>query len=158
MPYYDSAWTSWTNTRTTAATTTAAVWSIWVDAGSVVDEFRARIEQTEEQQVEQRGFFAGFGRKRQEAEKVAEDLLLQCLTPEQRALYQRSKMFVVKGGKSGHDYEIDCSYASRNIKRSDGRRFCAHPPLDVPASDIFLAQKLAIECNEEHFLERANVS
>lgn len=138
--YYDSAWNAWVATGTTETTTSITAWISWTNA--VHDEVEA----------------CERARQRKEADARAEELLLQLLTPAQRALYRSGNLISVKGGRSGQEYRIDTRYHSRNIWRSDGRRFCAHPPLDVPRADIILAQKLAIEYNEDHFLQMANVS
>jgi hypothetical protein len=150
--YDDRAWTGWV---TTAGTATTDSWLVWVNTVSTsrstdTDARNQIFQRLRAQDVERHERSA-------KAEQAAKDLLLLCLSPEQRARYELDGNFEVKGNRSGNVYSINCHSYAGNIRRSDGRIFCAHPPADVPMSDMILAQKLAIECYEEHFLEKANV-
>jgi hypothetical protein len=85
------------------------------------------------------------------------NLLVKCLTPAQRAEFERSKAFEVRG-ESGQCYRI--TYAkSLNIEvlTPSGmvlRRMCAGP-VDVPTPAVMLAQKLMLETQEAEFLRIA---
>jgi hypothetical protein len=84
-------------------------------------------------------------------------LLVQCLTPEQRAEFERLDAFTVRG-RSGRRYRI--TYGSiANIEvlgtsGMGGRRLCAGPT-GVPVPAVMLAQKLMLETQESEFLRIA---
>ena len=85
------------------------------------------------------------------------ELLLQCLTPEQRAEFKRSKAFRVRG-PSGQQYRITYGNAG-NVEAlmptgAVSRRLCAGP-LELPVPSIMLAQKLMLETQEAEFLRIA---
>jgi hypothetical protein len=161
--YYESAWQEWVdNTSMTvpasmyvrqSTAVAASAWQFWVHKHSeTIEQRRLREEQDQRYREEQ----ARQQQERTDAEQRAHQLLLDVLTPQQRELYDRTKLIVVKGGKSGKEYQIDTRHSTHNVT-CEGRRYCAHTP-GYPIGDIIVAQKLAIEQNEEHFLERANVS
>lgn len=88
------------------------------------------------------------------------NLLERCLTPAQRAEFERSKAFEVRG-ESGQCYRI--TYA-RNLNievvAPSGmvvRRMCAGP-VDVPTPAVMLAQKLMLETQEAEFLRIARTT
>jgi hypothetical protein len=88
----------------------------------------------------------------------ARALLLACLTPAQRAEFERTRAFAVRGGKSGQRYRIAFGTMA-NIEVLDERgivryRLCAGP-LDLPVPSVMLAQKLMLENSEADFLRVA---
>lgn len=87
----------------------------------------------------------------------AEALLVQHLTPQQRADYQRNKWFIVDG-KSGRRYRVRHGItANVDALRPNGtveHRLCAVYP-DGPVPDHLLAQKLHLELAEQEFLRVA---
>lgn len=97
-------------------------------------------------------FLAGYG-----GGDRARELLLACLTPAQRAEFQRSRSFAVVGA-SGRRYRVTYGTAI-NIEvlgASDEVRYrlCAGP-LRLSAPATMLAQKLMLETREAEFLSIA---
>lgn len=84
-------------------------------------------------------------------------LLMTSLTPAQRAEFERSNAFTVRGA-SGQRYRITFG-STANVEVLDpsdtvARRLCAGP-VGVPVPAAMLAQKLMLETNESEFLEIA---
>jgi hypothetical protein len=97
------------------------------------------------------------------AKARARELLLDSLTPEQRAMFELQGWFIVWGGKSGRKYRIrgnrESVVANIDVMDQDWvtQRLCGHcPPGQVPFADQLLAQKLMLEFAEEDFLRIAN--
>jgi hypothetical protein len=94
------------------------------------------------------------------ADAKAKRLLIECLSPEQRASLEAHNYFDVKL-PSGAVYRINKGWA-HNVKRlkRDGTAehgtFCAHPSDTVPHYDNMLAQKFMLETDEAAFLRIAN--
>lgn len=90
----------------------------------------------------------------------ARDLLLEHLTPAQRETYTKNHWFTVQGGKTKIDYRINSnSYAGNVWVMKDGKpieSICCHCDHIIPLPDQHLAQKLALEYDEERFLRTAN--
>lgn len=84
-------------------------------------------------------------------------LLLRCLTPAQRADFERTKSFKVRG-RSGRYYRITYgTIANVEVLPPAGtiaRRLCAGPT-GVPIPAVMLAQKLMLETQEAEFLRIA---
>jgi hypothetical protein len=84
-------------------------------------------------------------------------LLVRCLTPAQRAEFERSNAFKVRG-KSGQQYRITYgTTANVEVLAQSGtvaRRLCAGP-VSVPVPAVMLAQKLMLETRESEFLHIA---
>jgi hypothetical protein len=84
-------------------------------------------------------------------------LLVRCLSPLQRAEFQRTNAFTVRG-RSGQRYRI--TYATTANVEALGpqgtveRRLCAGP-MGVPIPSVMLAQKLMLETAEAEFLRIA---
>jgi hypothetical protein len=85
-------------------------------------------------------------------------LLVRSLSPAQRAEFQRSNTFTVRGSRSGQRYRI--TYATTANVEALGpqgtieRRLCAGP-MGVPIPSVMLAQKLMLESEEPEFLRIA---
>lgn len=100
--------------------------------------------------------------RRENAANVAERLLLEHLTEEQRQTYRRNGWFVVHGGKSKRQYRIrknPSMIANVDVLECDMvvHRLCGHCRLDqVPMGDNLLAQKVMLEIAEDDFLRIAN--
>lgn len=96
-----------------------------------------------------------------QAELQARDLLLRCLSSEQRASLERDKWFVVEG-RSGRRYRVrDLGHTVANIDVLEGERvthrLCGHlQDGAIPLADHLLAQKLMLEGDEDSFLRLAN--
>ena len=158
-----------TNSITTSTVTTSnlAAWTAWnaklhnatqaevAEAQRQANEARAREQQRQAQvQVD-----------RSAAEKRAEKLLQDHLTPKQREELAARGFFTVSSisqdGQRRH-YQIRRG-RSRNVQQVDesGRvlkTLCAHPVPLLPDADTMLAQKLMLETREEDFLRIANHS
>ena len=88
-------------------------------------------------------------------------LFLSTLSDEERETYEREKCIYVRGNH-GRRYRIRCVGQSGNVEwvDEDGNlrgRLCAHPRGYVPNPDAWLAQKLILKTDENHFNATANV-
>ena len=96
----------------------------------------------------------------QAAKLRAEKLLLENLTSEQRDTLVGRGFFDVRS-KTGKRYRIERStHGNIHLLNANGNathRLCAQPS-GVPVDDAILAQKLALEADEESFLKVANVT
>lgn len=92
-----------------------------------------------------------------EAEARSIELLRRNLTREQLEQWDRSRMIEVRG-QSGARYRIRGEIGAYNIDRIGGGRLCCTPgnPGELPLGDYVLGQKLALELDEERFLNEAN--
>jgi hypothetical protein len=104
---------------------------------------------------------AGFAKLNLAARRLAEahsrDLLVACLSPAQRAEFNRTLGFTVRG-QSGRHYRVAYG-ATANIEvLGQGSelafRLCAAPD-DLPTPAVMLAQKLMLETREAEFLDIA---
>jgi len=87
--------------------------------------------------------------------KKAKLLLTSHLTPEQQKSVETYCYFLVKGSRTGMIYRINTNCVSMNIQCIDnGNKYCAIVP-GVPCWDIYLAQKVIIEYDEDSFLKVA---
>ena len=94
------------------------------------------------------------------AEEKAGALLKEWLSPAQLEEYEKNGHFEVTGGHSGKHYRIRRAHAM-NIDELDehGERaaaWCFGPEGDLPICDVMLAQKIALENNEQAALAVAN--
>lgn len=91
------------------------------------------------------------------ARERSRQLLLRCLTAAQRAEFERTRAFKVRG-KSGQQYRITYGpTANVEVITPSGavcRRLCAGP-VDVPIPALMLAQKLMLETREAEFVRIA---
>ena len=90
------------------------------------------------------------------AERRAEDLLFEHLTPKQQKQFRKDKSFKVKGGTTGYTYLIT-RRCTMNIYRLGRRgeereRLCFHTTYVVPVADNMLAQKIMLESSETEAL------
>jgi hypothetical protein len=95
-----------------------------------------------------------------EAEKKARILLTQWLSATQLAQYENDRFFEVIGCDSGRRYRIRRD-RQMNIDELDGRGarvaiWCFGPEGELPIGDIMLAQKIALETDEQAVLAVAN--
>jgi len=102
--------------------------------------------------LENMGFFEA-----QRARERSRRLLLRCLAPAQRAEFERTRSFKVRG-QSGQVYRILYgSTANVQVLGHNGKvdwRLCAGP-VGVPIPALMLAQKLMLETREPEFLRIA---
>jgi hypothetical protein len=97
---------------------------------------------------------------RGEAEKKARDLLKQWLSPAQLAQYEGDGYFEVTGCDTGKRYRVRRD-RQMNIDELDRRGvqiavLCFEPEGHLPLGDVMLAQKLALETDEQAALAVAN--
>lgn len=94
-----------------------------------------------------------------EAEKKAESLLQQMLTPEQGLeLEHRGYLEVASPSREGRVYRVPRGRGMVSVYE-DGRAvmsLCVQPVEWVPGADVVLMHKLMIEGNEEDYLKTAN--
>ncbi len=92
------------------------------------------------------------------ARERSRQLLLRNLTPAQRAEFERTGTFKVRGGTSGQPYRITYgTTANIEVLTPSGtvcRRLCAGP-VGVPIPAMMLAQKLMLETQEAEFVRIA---
>ena len=154
-------------------TVNAALWSAWnlsftTDANlrqATAEQVREANRRAEEQRQRYQQDQARVQLERSLAEKRAEKLLQETLSPQQREELAAKGFFTLRTiAKSGEEriYRIRRG-RSRNVEQVDasGRRLktlCAHPQAMVPDADTMLAQKLMLEAEEEEFLRIANHS
>ena len=87
-------------------------------------------------------------------------MLKEWLSPEQLALFESKGYFEVKGSHSGKRYRIRCA-PRLNIDQLDAKGapvavWCFGPAGNLPVGDIMLAQKIALETDEQRALALAN--
>jgi len=121
------------------------------------EETRLRAEAVANAQRRQQESLA----KKQAILSRAKELLLEHLTQDQRNTFEKNRWFIVKGSKSKTEYRIRTDYGiAGNIDvLNKGQRvatLCCHCRYDIPESDQFLSQKLALMYDEENFLKVAN--
>jgi hypothetical protein len=97
-----------------------------------------------------------------EAEQKALALLKQWLSSAQLAQYERNGHFEVTGCHSGKRYRIQRA-KQMNIEELDEHGaqiavWCFGPEAELPACDVMLAQKIALETDERSALAVANRS
>lgn len=117
------------------------------------------VHETEEQRIARVAAFEAGDRKRKAAEEKAEELLLMCLSDEQKEMYLKYGYLEINTDKA--KYRIKKGWA-KNVEKigHDGKtelKYCIHPSdCTVPIPDSMLAQKLMLEYNEQEFLRLAN--
>lgn len=163
-----------TNQTTSSASTNAycntATGDIWVDnsqyyylAQGRAVAYRARTEEEQLRQQEQHrlAMLAAEQRTRenQAALTRSRELLFAHLSEFQRKTFESHKWFVVEGGKTKQKYRIRTETYAGNIDVLNGsrvsHRLCVHCD-SIPLYDHHLAQKLALEYDEERLLQIAN--
>lgn len=173
-PTTASLWMNQTQATTSLASTNAYInqttGDIWVDntqyyylAQGRAVAYRARTEEErlrhEEQQRQAQLAMEQRRRESQAALDRSRELLLAHLSEVQRATFRSHKWFVVQGGKTKQKYRIRTETYAGNIDVFNGskisHRLCVHCD-GIPLYDHHLAQKLAIEYDEERLLKIAN--
>jgi hypothetical protein len=99
-------------------------------------------------------------KERERAKRVARELLMKWLTPEQRAELNSERYFTVRRD-DGKEYRVlQGQFGNVQLIR-DGKVaevFCCHPSEPVPDEDAMLAQAMMLRFNEREFLARANAT
>lgn len=136
-------------TVTTASTNTYTIINVATTTGTAATYYNPAVQAT-------------VRRHAPEAEARAKELLLQHLSPEQRATFERHKWFIVEGGRTRTKYRVrDLGHLRANIDVLDGERvdyrLCGHADQNlVPLADNLLAQKVMLDVAEDEFLALAN--
>lgn len=176
-------WHAW-NTQAIAQTsaTTGTTWQVWQNQASSAAAFmqnslmqswvvqQERTSETRAQKKRRRidEWRAGWASAWQQigteigkraAKARARRLLVEALSAEQQASYEKNGYFIVEVG--GTKYRIDQG-THGNVKQLDhaGRPIYSYciQPANVPDEDAMLAQKLMLETDEEAFKRIANRS
>ena len=177
----DGNWfmTNYPEVHTMGTSSTNQVWTIWAAQNATVIAASATPSRQEQMIARARARFSPeehalelaacqyYDRRYEEekakrvlAEKKAEILLRQLLTPEQQETLDQKKCFYLHSG--GKKYRIERGRTG-NVKLVDERdqvleSYCIHPQVNCPDADTMLAQKLLIETDLEKFERVANVS
>lgn len=97
-------------------------------------------------------------RAMRKAEKKAKDLLFRYLTREQKWSFRADHSFEVVG-QDGLTYRIVCGELGGSVVWQGKKHYCFHPKdVELPRSDLMLAQKLYIETRTVDFLAEAHVN
>lgn len=178
-----TAWGTWNEhyidaSTLTTATATNIAWTVW---NGQLDQARALIASTKttnsnsaayrkkteagvQAELKQRQEWEKQAAERKAAElaakQKAEKLLLENLSAEQRDTLVKRGFFYLHL-QNGKKYRLD-RHTHGNVYLVDEenrlvRKFCAQPS-GVPADDAILAQKLALETDEQSFLRVANAT
>ena len=174
-----SVWQAWTGSSATSLTTGSALapfinmastsvtdtaWVTWSTLSNVYTPIhRAPAPVRPADDAERTARMEAIVSKRAsiaaEASKRARKLLIECLTPEQRASYEAHRYFDVM--LAGERYRINHGTHGNVVKLGAGgkpvARYCVQPS-DVPTEDAMLSQKLALELAPAEFFARANVT
>lgn len=163
--YSTVVWPNWVDCTYTpqASNTSDFVWTNWTNYAATNTSYTLSFQRTVTPE-EQALAVAESCRTRRQAQEDARqrslELLLSVLSDTQLAEYNDQGRFRVKGS-SGRTYVIVCEGQQGNVQWwRDGvfaSNFCAHPGGDVPDPDAWLAQKLALEADDEAFLMAANL-
>lgn len=148
-----NVWYYWSTDTTTGITSTTAVTSgdvywLWMQRPVVSREYE------QEHREAHRKYLA--------AKEKSLKLLRLFLNAEQWECLEKNGFFTMIGA-SGARYEIHNDSHIGNViavdfKGKKRQALCAHPRKDLPQADVMLAQMLALQCDEEAFLEKANLA
>lgn len=182
--YRDLAWREWNGSysvTSSSSTCSTSVWLHWNAGWLYQGDLRpARMYQadprpapalvTPEEAATRRRIQAEDNARRAEAnqriqaearqaDEKARKLLVECLSPEQRASFEQhgyfdvqiadGRRFRIKKGWSHNVFEL-------NAEGKPLRSLCAHSREAVPEFDNMLAQKLWLEIDPDRFLQVAN--
>lgn len=150
----------------TGYTTNANVWTVWDEQRSRQingpSYHRVSVDyvppSTRELQLTARRA-AVRSMRRRVADRRAKVLLLDHLTPEQQADYERLQHFELVL-PSGSRYRLRRGLEGNIDRIEDGvavERLCVHVPYGIPHDDNVLTQKLELEVDEYHVRRLANI-
>jgi len=171
-----AVWRTWTN-DSTATTGTYIIadhrvlgWQAWQPQAEQKKLTRAELKAQRKRQADEEAarrlrqqeaerVLRLADEKRQQAAKRAEQLLLAHLTKEQAQAWTENRAIFVTG-KSGKRYKLTDGHGGNMQELGpDGqpvKGFCVHVGNHIPSPDNVLAQKLALEHDEEAILRLAN--
>lgn len=153
-------WVAWNNYYLVTGTTTVQVWGNWNQAyyqqtfmqGNATT-FQQSIDLDPQVQIAAEE----AQKKREAAQRRAEEFLLENLNPAQRESYRERKIFIVETPRKNRYVLSERS----SVRKLDGERevvsYCIHT-LGVPREDELLGFKLLLEANEDEFLKTANAT
>ena len=139
---------------------TTDMWSSYNHAPHVWRQMPRTELETAEAQEAQEASQRRYAEERRVADERAEQLLLSCLTAEQRMAWRTRRCFYVILG-SGRRYRFDSNTYQGNVKLVNEAdevlsSFCIHLRMGIPIYDHLLAQKLMLEADEQTFMRIAN--
>lgn len=156
----------WTQTTTTTSINWEQPWTVYnaryeeTAAQRAARERAAREQRARQEAASAR--FAVYERERAAADELARNLLLACLNADQAADFLERKRFDVLSSR-GRRFRIKCGGGQAgNVALLDGNgqeeaHYCVHPPDGLPHADAWLAQKLALEADEDTVMAVANM-
>jgi len=157
--YINDPWWNWnTNTTGTASSATWNQWQIRQDRWEIRQEYRPLVDR----EPARPRVYARPKEDIELARRKGEQLLMEHLTPEQKAMYRRLKKFRVISSE-GKVYELDATKQWHNVFELDdkGKRvneFCIYQTGQGPLPDNHLGQKLLLEADEAEFKRIANMT
>lgn len=162
---FDGAWVHWVGNQYDATATSTctddSAWTVWVaDEFSNSEDNQANREwmrqDYEAAQVQEQEHAEAARRKREEAESVAIELLMELIGPVEAEVYKKTGRLIVKGRH--HDYMIhkNRAVAGANVTRIEKDKLvdlCVHLPEyhEWCETDNVIALKMAIEADEKNF-------
>lgn len=166
-----SVWYQWNlNTQTTTSTTftLTPIWNTWVDQTNFqYVQYTAPPLPTAEEVARSEAERAEKEAQRIAARDRALMLFRESLTPEQLETFETDRVVHIHS-RRGRRYRVHCrslsardAYGLGNIDVLDDQdvvtaRLCAHP-MSLPDPDMWLAQLLSLEHNENEVIRVANV-
>mgnify|MGYP001574847693 CR=1 FL=1 len=150
-----------TGTASSSQDDTSATWQNWTVRINGLLGIPEVPEARQAREVQQAEWAVRQAKQAEEAKAAtarAERLLIEHLSPAQRAAYEKDRFFEVVAAKSR--YRIYRDGAVRRLGE-DGREvasYCIHPDEAIPAGDLALAKKLLLEHDEAAFRRIANES
>lgn len=176
----DPTWTTWTSNQTVTLSSYDVdpadyTWCGWNTTNSTIisnrtwyainhpgtpEQAEERARRSREMAEARREAEQATRRRAEEVKERSLTLLRSILTPEQLEEFERRHRFTVVGS-SGRRYRIKCAGQQGNVEWLNsvgnvGGAVCAHPSY-VPDGDAWIAQKLALETDDEGFLRVANL-
>ena len=159
-------WYDWNGTSTACSSDTHYYasdysWDRWNPPENVLISSLPSRTLRETREREERSAYAVTVEQKVKAQRVAEQLLLENMTPDQREMYEKTKRFHVISSE-GKRFEVDCNgrrYHNVNELNAEGKRIvehCIYQRGGTPLGDNYLAQKLLLECDEKEFRRIAN--
>lgn len=162
---YNTIWYTWNLNEASSTTATTTIWNAWTATSGQnfsIHQSSAGSAQTKEQVKEAREKYQREQAERERIQKVADQLLMDHLTEEQREQVKKNGWFVIEGGKSKKKYRIETkggvhgNVYELNDKEKVIGSYCFQLQATFPKGDHLLAQKLCLEYDEEATLKVAN--
>lgn len=161
-----NVWNNWNTVATGTACTAihSSTWTHWLVLPQAQPQGYVEVVDCPAERARQQAEMVARAKATAEAAAAADakakKLLLECVSPEQRATIEQHGYFDVTL-PNGNVYRIKKGW-SHNVQRvlPNGQvargTLCAHPVDSVPNYDNMLAQKFMLETDEQAFLRIAN--